>query len=273
MLNPVDVRRDRFKGCLIGQCLGDALGFAVATQPDQVQDNCAGTGLENALCAANYGQYTDASQLARELMLSLAGYEGAAPHDSFYETRVKLHMESWEHRGFNPSDFADRIKALALEDQLFGRDMAIEDACLRLVNEIDWFAAGAPASDLGNSSAARAGPIGLFFWNKTSAIISATLSQAIITHRSRRCVAGAIAIAGAVALILRETPLTDEFTDTLRDWVKIYDPLLASGIEHLQEWRTLTPSNAYTIICDHCSSAQLHQQVPDQHNGSGCAVL
>lgn len=263
MENPVDIRRDRFQGCLIGQCLGDALGYAVVNQPSKQGDESADMAVADVLHAANYGQYTDASQLARELMLTLMGYEGTDAHDEFYTTRVQLHLESWEYRGFDPDTLAKRMQALALDNRLFGKDSTTTDACSQLLNGIDWFAAGADASDENNGSAARAAPIGLFFWNKTSAIISAAFLQSIITHRSRRCVAGAIAIAGAVALNLRQADLTNEFTDTLRDWVKIYDPTLALGIELLQEWRTLSPHAAYDKICNHCSSTPSQLQSPE----------
>jgi ADP-ribosylglycohydrolase len=70
--------RDRFSGCLIGECLGDALGFPVEGHPPAVCEAYAGVILgEGAEQAAvehlpAFGQYTDDSQLARELLQSSA---------------------------------------------------------------------------------------------------------------------------------------------------------------------------------------------------------
>ena len=63
------------------------------------------------------GQYTDDSQLAREL------------------------MQSWVScGGFNPVDYANRIAAIFVEDRIVGRGMATHHAAMRLAdgNAWDW---------------------------------------------------------------------------------------------------------------------------------------
>ena len=50
----------------------------------------------------------------------------------------------------------------------------------------------------------RAAPIGLFFFDKPHMLIQAAHDQGRITHRDPRCSAGAVAISGAVALVLHE---------------------------------------------------------------------
>jgi len=68
--------QERFSGCLIGQCLGDALGFPVEGRSSDdcgryVRDRLhAADGVRIAGSDASIGQYTDDSQLARELMQS-----------------------------------------------------------------------------------------------------------------------------------------------------------------------------------------------------------
>jgi ADP-ribosylglycohydrolase len=74
---PLVSQLDQFSGCLVGQCLGDALGFPVEGSPP---DLCASyveqlrtlTVEQTPPRPRNYasGQYTDDSQLARELMVS-----------------------------------------------------------------------------------------------------------------------------------------------------------------------------------------------------------
>ena len=268
--NPVTFRRERFKGCLIGQCLGDALGFPVEGYPGDI---CQGY-VRTALYEKNigtigkgrfpFGQYTDDSQLTRELMRSLASYQDCSPHDEYYHDVVLKEAPNLAvYRGFVPGDFGRRMAVLFKEKKVVGRGHATEAACLRLADGIPWQQAGEPAPNAGNGSAMRAAPIGLFFWNSADAIKTASLDQSRITHRDLRCGAGAIAIAGAVALNLRKTDLPGDFTRILAGWVQEYDPILADGIQSLAEWCSLRPDAAYKkIACqgmdeNHSRHAQL----------------
>lgn len=68
---------NKFAGRLIGQCLGDALGFIVEGQLtascSSYIDDVVRTGKTRQLRRGRYsfGQYSDDSQLARELILSI----------------------------------------------------------------------------------------------------------------------------------------------------------------------------------------------------------
>src|SRR5919205_4137546 len=107
--------KEQFEGCLIGQCVGDALGFVVEGQPPEV---CRGY-VEDALDKGQpgdrrrgryaFGQYSDDSQLAREL------------------------MQSYVVRGrFDPEDYARRIAAIFVEGRIVGRGQATTQPDLRL---------------------------------------------------------------------------------------------------------------------------------------------
>jgi len=95
---------NRFAGCLIGQCLGDALGFIVEGQPTTtcsgyVDDVVrAGKVLHMGRGRYSFGQYSDDSQLARELVLSIV-----------------------DMGKFDPVDYAGRIAVLFREDRIVGR--------------------------------------------------------------------------------------------------------------------------------------------------------
>ena len=86
---------DRLTGCLLGQALGDALGFVVeAAPPDVAEPTCAtGSSPAGPVTRAHpdfpFGQYTDDTQLARELLVSVR-----------------------EAGGWNPAAFAARIAEL-----------------------------------------------------------------------------------------------------------------------------------------------------------------
>ena len=69
-------RKDQFSGCLIGQCLGDALGYVVeGFSPEAckryVEDILKTDRVgEFGHFPLPFGQYSDDSQLARELLQS-----------------------------------------------------------------------------------------------------------------------------------------------------------------------------------------------------------
>jgi poly(ADP-ribose) glycohydrolase ARH3 len=179
---------DRYTGSLIGQCLGDALGFAVEGQDPA---SCAAY-VERFLRADppfprgrlphfEFGQYTDDSQLAREL------------------------LQSYVARGrFDPADYAGRIAAIFAEGRIVGYGRTTKAAAERLAAGVPWDEAGTPPPMAGNGSAMRAGPVGLMFPNDLTALAQAAHDQGRITHADPRASAGAVAIAGAVALALQD---------------------------------------------------------------------
>ena len=96
-------RESRFAGSLIGQCLGDALGFPVEGYvADVCRQYVAGILRSGRAGEVNrppypFGQYTDDSQLARELLIS-------------YRETGRL----------DPADYARRIAALFAERMVVG---------------------------------------------------------------------------------------------------------------------------------------------------------
>ena len=224
--------RTYFAGCLIGQCLGDALGFAMEGRG---ADECRRYVEErmDARCADprgctpfGFGQYTDDSQLARELMQS-------------YVARA----------GFEPQDYAERIAAIFRENRIVGRGQATELAARRLDNGFPWDAAGTPSPSAGNGSAMRAGPIGLMFPDGSAALIRAAHDQGRITHQDPRCSAGAVAIAGSVAMALRHEPVDPRaWLEELAGWVAPLDAGFAGHLASLKAWLELPPEAAAASI-------------------------
>lgn len=208
---------DRFAGCLVGQAVGDAMGFIVEGQPP---DGCrvfVSVALRRRRLAGFFrgphpiGQYSDDTQLARELAASLASC-GA----------------------LDPVDYAARIAALFAEERIVGRGRATEAAALRLARGIAWDEAGTPAPNAGNGSAMRAAPIGLFFAQDPDALVRAAHDQGRITHADPRCSAGAIAIAGATALALDADRVdAGSLCARVASWVRPFDGELAAALEHL----------------------------------------
>jgi len=223
---------DRFAGAVVGQCVGDALGFMVEGEPPAdcrryIEDIVrAGRAVDMSRGYFRFGQYTDDSQLARELMQSYA-----------------------ECRGFDPADYARRIAAIFTEDRIVGRGRTTEAAALRLAAGVPWQEAGTPAPAAGNGSAMRAGPIGLMFHDDPAARARAAHDQGRITHADPRCSAGAVAIAEAVALALGGGPIAvEEFVGRLAAAAAPFDGSVANELAQLGDRLVLPPQEAGPII-------------------------
>ena len=222
----------RYSGSLIGQCLGDALGFVVEGEPPEVcreyveRTLKAGRAGEYGRDPFPFGQYSDDSQLTRELLQSYA-----------------------ECRRFDPRDYARRIAISFVEDRIVGRGRATEQAAWRLAAGVPWEEAGTPSPSAGNGSAMRAGPVGLLFFDDPEEMIRAAYDQGRITHRDPRCSAGAIAIAGAVALTVQSEEIeAEQFLSKLVGWSAPVDESVAASLRRLAGWVHLPPEEAVELI-------------------------
>lgn len=223
---------DRFCGFIVGQCLGDALGFPVEGEPPHACADYAGELLRSARPPERnregfaFGQYSDQSQMARELM----------------ESYVVC-------GGFNAEDYAKRIAALFTEDRVVGRGRTTEAAALRLAAGIPWQQAATPPPWAGNASAMRAGMLGLLHGDDPDALIHLAGEQGRITHGDPRCAAGAVAIAGAIALASRDArPDAESFVAPLVHWCQRVEPSLASGLRRLAELRSAPKDHVVETI-------------------------
>ncbi|MFQ5915608.1 MAG: ADP-ribosylglycohydrolase family protein [Nitrospinota bacterium] len=225
-------RKDQFSGCLIGQCLGDALGFPMEGHPPQtcrkyvdefLKTHRAG---EMGRGSFPFGQYTDDSQLARELLQSYVA-----------------------QKRFDPKDYAGRISAIFAEGRVVGRGRATEEAAWRLARGVSWEEAGTPSPSAGNGSAMRAGPIGLIFYDDPEMLIQSAHDQGRITHKDPRCSAGAVAIAGAVSLALPGGEIrAKKFLAQLSEWAKGIDASVAEALQQLAGWVDLPVDEAAPSI-------------------------
>ncbi len=224
--------KDQYSGCLIGQCLGDALGFVVeGFSPEAckryIEDILrTGQAIDFGHFPFLFGQYSDDSQLARELMQS-------------YE----------ERRKFDPADYAERIKLIFAEKRIVAFGYSTKEAAKKLAQGVSWEESGTPAPSAGNGSAMRAAPIGLFFFDDPQTLVQAAHNQGRITHTDPRCSAGAVAISGAIALALQNEAIdTGSFISTLAEWTSVVDARFASELKKLVEWLPKPPGEAATFI-------------------------
>src|SRR5215208_450124 len=145
----------------------------------------------------------------------------------------------------------DTQLARELMQSYVARGRSTEEAARRLALGVPWDEAGTPPPSAGNGSAMRAGPIGLLYHDDPEGLIQAATDQGIITHADPRCSAGAIAIAGAVALSLRGRPVKPApFLAYLAELVEKVESRFAAFLMRLERCLPLPPEEAVTRISE-----------------------
>jgi len=212
----VDIE-SRYAGAVVGQALGDAAGFPVEGSSPAVCVDYVDTVLRSASAGAlgragfPFGQYTDDTQLMRELL------QGAVASG-----------------GYDPVAYGRRIAAIFTEGRIVGYGRATRDAAMRLAAGVPWSEAGAAPPAAGNGSAMRAAAVGLLAPRDPARLVAIAREQSAITHRDPRCAAGSVAIAAAVARGLRGEPAEPlGFCAELATLVEHDDALLADWIRRL----------------------------------------
>ena len=215
------------RGSILGQALGDALGFVVEAEPPAVAQAYvddwlrAGRAGERSHPQYPFGQYTDDTQLARELLRS---FQQAA---------------CWD-----PSVFAARLAELFRDGRDVGAGRGTRGAALRLLAGVPWQESGTPAPYAGNGAAMRAGPIGLLF-RDTGTMCRAAEEQARITHLDPRCAAGSVVVARAVALAAQRRSFdAGDFIEDLAACAETSDSSVAAAVRGLKDWAPFPPIQA-----------------------------
>jgi len=222
--------RDRFRGCLVGQCLGDALGAPVEGRPGAMCKEYVNRQMEawhrKEDSDVYFGQYTDDSQLAREM------------------------MQSYVERGdLDPCDYARRIGEIFAENRIVGRGLACDQAATRLIRGVPWDEAGCPAPSAGNGTAMRAAPAGLLYYDDPEKMRQIAHEQGWITHQDPRCSAGSIMIAGIVALSVTAEKVDPEAVCAqLHAWSKEYHVDFADYLLELPKLIARSPEEALQTI-------------------------
>ena len=190
---PAPAPVERYQGTLLGCALGDAVGaWAEAKDPAEAKDYAVYfvrefdfTNVGPHHHGMRMGQYTDDTQLTRELMLSLID-EGE----------------------FVPEDFANRIANAFAKDEIVGYGRATQEAAVKLLDGISWEDSGTPPPRAGNGAAMRAGPLGMLYYHDAETLLKTAQDQAVITHKAEMSVAGSVAIAMGTAMCLNASKLT-----------------------------------------------------------------
>jgi poly(ADP-ribose) glycohydrolase ARH3 len=184
LANPIP--EDRFRGCLLGQAVGDALGAPFEGLPaDYVYWTLGPVHELIDQPAAEPLRYTDDTQMMIGVAEALIA-EGTIEEQPLAR-RFAANYEPW--RGYGPG--ARQI----LECIAAGRDWQ------RLAEEVF------PGGSFGNGAAMRVAPIGLLFCHDLDRVAEEARRSARPTHRHPLGVEGAEVFALAVALAAQGPPL------------------------------------------------------------------
>jgi len=219
--------RDQFAGTLIGCAVGDALGAPLEgkAREDIAQiDPLADTF--RPYLSYPIGQYTDDTQQTLAIVKSIVAagdVDGAAIASEF----VKL----WESGG------------------VVGAGPVAKQAVERLIDGIPWEDAGSPDGLPLNGAAMRVSPIGLWHFDRPERLEKAAEISSIVTHRHPLAIAGAVAIATAVAYAVNHTELrTTDFLRTVSQSVARRNARFAEWIEQIDDWLRLDEIEALVGI-------------------------
>jgi ADP-ribosylglycohydrolase len=229
---------DRFVGSFLGLCLGDALGAPVEAAPLDVarlyvdQELRAGRAGHRGRGEFPFGQVTDDSQLARELLISIA-----------------------ERGDADPPHFASRVAELVAGNRLIGAGPGTIATGKRLQEGVPWNQAGEPAPYCGNGAAMRVAPLGVLWAEDPVRLSQSIVEQARVTHQDPRCAAGAVASAAASAIAMRSERIEPhEVCAELARAAAQVDREMGAAIEQLERLVGMEPAQAVT---------QLHRERSD----------
>ena len=237
-------REDQFIGALVGCAVGDALGAPLEGRSREEIANVTGlTAGFRPYRAYSAGQYTDDTQQTIAIATSIVGsggVDGAAIAREF----VKL----WE------------------SGEIVGQGPVADRAVKRLIAGTSWQAAARAGDPPLNGAAMRVSPIGLWNFDRTERLAEDARTSSIITHRHPMAIAGAIAIATAVAHASTSSSIdTADFLRLTSQSIAQQSPGFAEHILALRDWLELDETAALATIVS--ASGQ-----PPHRRGFGISV-
>lgn len=217
---------------MLGLAVGDAVGAVVeALPPEAARSYVEGVLRPGRIPARGresfpFGQVTDDTQLARELLLSI-GEDGV----------------------LDPGEFAERLLNLVTSGDLVGGGPATVTAARRLALGLPWREAGTPAPYAGNGAAMRAAPLGVLYGHDSRLLAGVVADQARVTHQDPRAGAGALAIAVAAAIAARRDPVMPaQFLAEVSEAVQAVHASTAADLLAIAGWVELPPEEAQAAL-------------------------
>ena len=203
---------DKFRGCLVGLAVGDALGMPAEEMiPERIQQlwgeirDYQQPPAGHPCAHLGPGQYTDDTQLAlvtANSLLRVGGFnaEVLAEEIGAWGKRIDFSLE------------ADRYSGVGCLT-----------AARRLYNGTPWQECASRSA--GNGTAMRVAPVGMLYYRNLGEVTRHAATSSLITHSDRRATGGAVSVALTVALLINDinlavllpkiTTLTEHFSEEI----------------------------------------------------------
>lgn len=167
--------------------------------------------------------------------------EGAQLSVAMTESFVKC-------RGFDPSDFAERLQYLCQNRQIVRRTWETYQASRHLSQNVAWTESGIDLP--GPGPARRAAPVGLFFFFDDHRRQQATAHQTQITNKNARALAGATVVAETVGTLIRgESVRPEVLLESVARPIQTIDKDFFEQLHRLPALLNLPPEHAAAQIC------------------------
>ncbi|MGA9097749.1 MAG: ADP-ribosylglycohydrolase family protein [Methanotrichaceae archaeon] len=236
---------DRFRGCLLGLAVGDALGMPVeGYTPEEIK---AKFGKVKDMMPAQEGHFH-------------AGLKAGQYTDDTLETLL-LAESMIESSGFSAERFSDKLRAWgsawALDESTSrGAGLATKSSVENMIAGASWKESGVMIPTCG--SAMRTAPLGLVYRCDLSVVGRYADLQSLPTHCSSAARAGSIAVAVAIALCTSGFP-KETVLHTACNIARKVDKEFADRLAGLESLLSLDPSKALAAIG---SSPEVSETVP-----------
>ncbi len=223
--------RPKFRGALLGVAVGDALGFPFEGSSHSFMA-ALGPDALHAFEAHRSG-YFPPGQFSDDTQLTLATVE------SFLQ-----------EKRFSGKSLAESFLPLWRENRIIGRSPGCSEAIERLIDRTaDWRTSGCEEGRAGNGAAKRMVPLGLWNYDEPERLVEEATLAAEITHRDRRAVAGAVAVAASVAYSLtRRDLILGEWIDAVAGATAPISPALARHFRDLPRFLSMGEKEAVAAI-------------------------
>lgn len=182
------MNQSKFRGCILGLAIGDALGRPVQFARE-IKEIAAASTPQGVTDLAD-GKFSDETQLA--MCVSQALLESNGKFDLFM-SKFSKSLIAWreiqEVPDFNRSP-----------------DLTVMSACDRLIAGFSWQESGIP-DGFSNAAAPRSGPIGLYHIDNIPLIVEFAKSASDTTHNDAQSQVSAVAVALGVAFAAQDVPI------------------------------------------------------------------
>jgi len=202
---------ERFVGTIVGCAVGDALGAPFES--------------------------IGANKLFQDEPLHYRPFQGYPPGQYTDDTQMTLAIVRAILRddGINGKTITEEFAELWRSGEIVGPGLSCSDAIWRYIRgEAPWHRCGTERGRAGNGTAMRASPVGLWDYDTTEKIAHDAALISIMTHTDQRAIAGAVAIACAVAyLVTRDELVPADFVEQVSKAVAGQSAEFARAIDKL----------------------------------------